>query len=383
MEWLTPADETAAAEAVRWAAARREGLEIRGHGTKATVGSPVQAAFGLTLAGLSGITAYDPAELVLTAAAGTPLAEIRAALSAAGQHLPFEPPDLSALLGRDGDGTLGGLVSAGLSGARRPFAGACRDHVLGVRGIGGGGEPFRAGGQVVKNVTGFDLSKLLCGAWGTLAVLTEISLKVLPAPETQATLLLEGLDDTRALSLLGQALRSPADVSGAVHVSGGDTALRLDGPPESVRWRGQGLRDLLGLPVRLLDAAASRDWWQRWQRLEPLAAGPETHVWKLSLVPTQAVAVAGLLRQADPALRAVYDWGGGLLWVALSPTVEAARIRQAVPPGGGHATLIRAPLAVRAAGGVFAPEAPAVAALSRRLKDSFDPAGIFNPGRMA
>lgn len=383
MEWLTPADETAAAESVRWAAARREPLEIRGRGTKAAVGAPVQAAFGLSLAGLRGITAYDPAELVLTAAAGTPLAEIRAALTAAGQHLPFEPTDLSGLLGTAEEGTLGGLVSAGLSGARRPFAGACRDHVLGVRGIGGGGVPFRAGGQVVKNVTGFDLAKLLCGAWGTLAVLTEISLKVLPAPEAETTLLLDGLDDARALSLLGQALRSPADVSGAVHVSGGDTVLRLEGPPESVRWRVQGLRDLLGLPLRLLEGEASRIWWAGWRRLEPLAAGPDHAVWKLSLVPTQAAAVAGLLRQVDPALRAVYDWGGGLLWVAVAPTVEAPRIRQAVPPGGGHATLIRAAQAVRAAGGVFPPESPAVAALSRRLKDSLDPAGIFNPGRMA
>lgn len=383
MDWLTPTDETAAAEAVRWAAARREPLEIRGQGTKAAVGAPVKAAFGLSLTGLRGITAYDPAELVLTAAAGTPVAEIRTALSDAGQHLPFEPCDLSGLLGSEGEGTLGGLVSAGLSGARRPFAGACRDHVLGVRGIGGSGLPFRAGGQVVKNVTGFDLSKLLCGAWGTLAVLTEISLKVLPAPEAQATLILDGLEEERALSLLRQALRSPADVSGAVHLSGGDTALRLEGPPESVRWRTQGLRDLLGLPCRTLDTDASRDWWDRWRRLEPLQADPDRHIWKLSLVPTQAAAVARLLRQADPTLRAAFDWGGGLLWLATSPGLDGAHLRQAIPPGSGHATLIRAPAAARAAGGVFPPDSPAVTALCRRLKDSFDPAGLFNPGRMA
>lgn len=390
MEWLKPTTAADVADVVGWAAARREGLCLQGRGTKQAIGAPVMAAFGVDLSALSGIRDYQPEELVLTAAAGTPLEDIETAVQAAGQHLPFEPYDLSGVLDFDADsssvscrgGTLGGLVSANLSGARRPFSGACRDHVLGVSGVGGNGLPFRAGGQVVKNVTGFDLSKLLTGAWGTLGILTEISLKVLPAPESGQTLLYDGLNEADAIRLMGRALRSPADVSGAAHRAGGDVALRLEGPEASVRWRAEKLRDMLDRPCRRLDGTDSRDWWQRWARLEGLPAGPDALVWKLSVVPTEAAGVVETLRHAAPDLTALYDWGGGLVWLAAPATLGGAEVRAAIPAGRGHATLIRAPLEIRQAGGVFPPEEAAVAALSRRLKDSFDPAGLFNPGKM-
>ncbi|MEE8456313.1 MAG: FAD-binding protein, partial [Limibaculum sp.] len=222
MTVLTPGDEAELAEAVAEAAGTGTPLEIRGGGTRAGVGRPVQASRTLSTAGLSGITLYEPEALTLVVKAGTPVAEVEAALAAQGQLLPFEPMDHRALLDAQGEPTIGGVVACGVSGPRRIQAGACRDAMLGVRFVNGRGEAVKSGGRVMKNVTGYDLVKLMCGSHGTLGVLSEISFKVLPKPERAVSLVIEGLDDAAAVAVLGQAMTSPFDVTGAAHVPAGE-----------------------------------------------------------------------------------------------------------------------------------------------------------------
>ncbi|HEX9699490.1 MAG TPA: FAD-binding protein, partial [Acidobacteriota bacterium] len=207
------------AELVAWAAAEEAPLEIVGRGSKQGFGRPVQAAHGLDLSALAGITLYEPEELVLAAHAGTPLAEIEAALAAQNQHLAFEPPDLGPLLGHEADdGSIGGVLACNLSGPRRLKSGAARDHFLGVAAVSGRGEVFKSGGRVVKNVTGYDLCKLLAGSHGTLAVMTDVTVKVMPRPEKTRTVMVFGQDDRQALVVMTQALNSPHEVSGAAHL---------------------------------------------------------------------------------------------------------------------------------------------------------------------
>lgn len=399
-----PRTEAEVAEVVAWAADCRNTLAVLGQGTKQALGRPMQADHTLDLAGLTGILDYQPAELVLTARAATPMAEIRAALAEKHQHLAFEPPDLSSLLGTDGgEGTLGGVVSCNLAGPRRSAAGAARDHVLGVHGVGGNGVPFKAGGKVVKNVTGFDLTKLLCGAYGTLAALTEITVKVLPRPEKVRTVLVFGLDDEAAVRCMGDAQRSRHEVSAAAHLpaalavasgvdlvagaGGAVTALRVEGPEPSVAWRCEALRNELGHfgQTEELHSARSLRFWQEVAQVAPLAAPADRLVWRLSVPPAGAAQVVSRIRHSIPA-QAFYDWGGGLVWVAVAadtPDAGDEVVRGAVAHvAGGHATLIRAGAEVRAKVPPFQPQPAPLAALSRRMKDSMDPGGVFNPGRM-
>jgi glycolate oxidase FAD binding subunit len=349
-------------------------LEPVGGGSKRQIGRPVDADV-LDLSALAGLVTYEPAELVLTARAATPLAELERTLAAHGQRLAFEPPDFGRLLGLTRPQTIGGVLAANLAGSRRVAAGAARDHFLGFRAVAGSGDAFKAGGKVVKNVTGYDLPKLLAGSWGTLAVLTEITIRVAPAPELDRTLVVAAGSAAECLALLGAALRSSHDVSAAGVDPKRGSLLRLEGFAASVEARTRALcAELDCEPDELLDGDASRDCWRALSSAAALAAFPV--VWRISAPPADAQRV---LERLEPDGYLV-DWGGGLISAGYA-TVDAARVRGALP--SGHATLLKAPAAARATTAVFQPQAPGVAAAAERLRAAFDPRGILNPGRMS
>ncbi len=389
-ESLTPIDESEVADIVAVAAAQRSPLAVSGGGTRAGLGRPVQAAAALSTAEMRGVTLYEPSELVISARAGTPLAEIEALLAENGQRLTFEPPDHRALYGSSGEPTIGAVAAANLSGPRRIQAGAARDGLIGVSAVNGRGEVVKSGGRVMKNVTGYDLVKFLAGSYGTLAVLTEVTFKVLPAPETEATLVIEGLDDAGAIAALSAALGTPFSVTGAAHIPLnsrrlGRTCIRLEGFAASVVDRTDRLRWKPGPfnGAARLDAKQSARLWRSIRDADVLEAPADVPVWRLSVKPGDAPALVETLHRAF-ACRALYDWGGGLVWIAGGdgPDVGAAAIRAAVAAVGGHATLVRAPDDVRNAVDVFQPLPEPLMALTRKLKESFDPAGILNPGRI-
>jgi glycolate oxidase FAD binding subunit len=396
---LKPRDAKEVEDAVRWALGEEKPLEVMGQGSKRAVGRPSQTDLTLDLTGLSGVTLYEPAELVLSAKAGTPLAEIEALLDENNQQLGFEPIDYGPLLGGEpGQGTIGGMIAANLSGPRRIKAGAARDHFLGVTAVTGRGDTIKSGGRVVKNVTGYDLCKLFAGSWGTLGVMTDVTVKVLPKPETEATVIVTALDDARACAAMAAAMGSPYDVSGAAHLpdhvaswfdglpkAEATTALRLEGHAPSVAHRKETLSALMAPfgPVEILDEACSRALWLSVRTVKPFAteAARARPLWRISTPPARGHALSAVI---TPAAQMFYDWAGGLAWVAMpfADEPDAAAVRGAVNEIGGHATLVRAPAAVRAAVEVFAPEPAAVASLSKRVKESFDPKGVLNPGRL-
>ena len=384
---IKPRDAKELRQVVEWALNDGATLDVRGTGSKLALGKPMQASQVLDISGLSGVVDYAPEELVVTLRAGTPMREIEALLAQRNQMLAFEPPDLGPLLGRAaGEGTLVGAVLGNLAGPRRLSAGAARDHLLGFSGVNGRGEAFKSGGKVMKNVTGYDLSKLLAGSWGTLAVLDEVSVKVLPAPDQTRTLLLLGLDDQAAVRAMCAAMGSSNEVSGAAHLPG-RTALRIEGVAPSVEARLKGLRDLLadsGAKMEELGTLESRTLWRDIRDVRGLIVAGDTVVWKISCPPTEGPGIAARIRAQRPTAQIVYDWSGGLLWLELPPSVDAdhALVRGALGTTGGHAMLIRAPEDVRTSVPVFHPQSPALAALAQRVKESFDPKGLFNPGRM-
>ncbi|MCY3755407.1 MAG: glycolate oxidase subunit GlcE [Alphaproteobacteria bacterium] len=382
MEELAPRDEAELEEAIAWAVAREVPLAVEGEGSKRGFGHVVEAGRRLTTAAMRGVSLYEPAELVLTAGAGTPLREIQGLLDQQGQQLAFEPADYGAILGGPaGRGTLGGAVAINASGPRRIRAGAARDHVLGFRAVSGRGEPFKSGGRVMKNVTGYDLSKLMAGSHGTLGVMSEITVKVLPRPETEETVVFRGLDDAAAVALMTRASGLPTEVSGFAHApdEGGRTGLRLEGPAVSVAGRRESLLKHFGGEAEVLADAASRAFWEEVRDVRMLAGRGE-QLWRLSVAPADGAAVAARLAQAVlPVAGRLFDWAGGLLWLALEAGRHGAAVREGL---AGHAACVRAPEAVRAAEPVFHPQPPALAALSRRVKESFDPKRILNPGRM-
>lgn len=399
---LSPTTTDEVVDAVRSAIADETPLRVIGRGTKTALGRPVAAPRTIELSGLSGIAYYEPKELVLTAAAGTPLAEIEAALEAQGQHLPFEPHNLDGLLGGAPDGgTLGGAIAANLSGPRRFYAGGARDHFLGFEAVSGRGEIFKSGGRVIKNVTGFDLSKLIAGSFGTLGLMTEVSLKVLPVPETTRTLLLPGDDLATAAQYLTGALKSPHAVNGAAYlpaaaagrssvgyVAGtrrGVTALRLQGHRPSVEARLAALRTLYKDidQTEELHSHNSAKLWREIGAVSLLTQDSAAQVWRLSVPPTEAASVIGALsEQLDVEFSA--DWGGGLLWIALPARTDAAHemVFNTAEHYGGHATLIRADENIREAVPVFQPLSATLLAITQRLKGNFDPHGVLNPGKM-
>ncbi|ARU01980.1 FAD-binding protein [Yoonia vestfoldensis] len=363
---MTPQNEQ---ELARMVAEADGPLRIMGGGTR-PIGRSTGAA--LSLAGMAGITLYEPGALTLVAKAGTPLAEVQARLAAENQRLAFEPMDHRALLGTEGDPTIGGMVAANVSGPRRISVGACRDFMLGVRFVDGAGNIIKNGGRVMKNVTGYDLVKLLTGSYGTLGVLTEVSLKVLPDVETQVTLVLEGLDDPRAVAAMAAAMSSPFEVTGAAHdPASGRTLLRLEGFAASVAYRAQALAWVLapfGAVAVMDDHAASAALWAAIRDVTAFA-GQQGCVWRLSVKASDAPA---LVAKAG-ASAVIYDWAGGLVWL-----LADGDLRARLGDFAGHATLIRGQADVP----VFQPEPAPVAALSTALRAKFDPRGIFNPGMM-
>lgn len=356
-------------------------LEVSGGGTKRGIG-PVRADAVLSLSALNEVVDYAPEELVLTAQPGVTLAALEKLVARHGQMLPFEPPRLTKLLGVKGQPTLGGTLAANLSGPRRIRSGAARDHFLGLEAVTGRGERVRAGGRVVKNVTGYDLPKLMAGSWGTLAVLTEVTVKVLPAARAELTLLLFGLDDRRAVEAMTVALNAPAEVSGAAHLPAAAagrpplkgelavTALRLEGFAGSLAVRAEALiADLKPFGrTDLLDAPHSRAFWAQVREVEAFQKDPRP-LWRLSAPPAEG------WRVGEAALgEALYDWGGGLVWLLSS--ADPAAVRAAARAMGGHATLYRGD------GPAFAPLLGPLAALTARVKAAFDPAGVLNPGKL-
>jgi glycolate oxidase FAD binding subunit len=384
---IQPGTEAEVAAAVLDARAAKAPLSIEGGGTKRGLGRPSQTERTLSLKGLSGITLYEPSEMVIGAWAGTQLAEVKKTLDEKGQMLAFEPPDYRLLLGSTGEPTIGGMVASGHAGPRRIMAGGVRDSLIGVRFVNGRGEIIKNGGRVMKNVTGLDLVKLQAGAYGTLGVLTEVIFKVVPKPEMVMTLILEDLDDESAIKAMAAALGSPFEITGAAHwpekagESPAITYLRIEGFAEQIAYRTGRLRELLQ-PFGALKEGADA-WRERvWTLLGgggPFLGTGFAYVWRASVPPGQGAAFA-----RSTGLPAFYDWGGGLVWLgaenadaALSEWVQAAAARH-----GGYATLVKAPDEFRARVNVFQPLDPAIQKLQAGLKASFDPDGILNPGRM-
>jgi glycolate oxidase FAD binding subunit len=381
-----PADEQQLSELIANCSVRGETLELVAGGSKRGYGRPMTAMHTLDLSAFAGIRLYEPEELVLTAGAATDLGEIERALRDAGQHLAFEPPDWRHLWGSNAAPTLGGAIVCNLAGPRRLRDGAARDHHLGFHAVSGRGESFKSGGRVVKNVTGYDLSKLIAGSFGTLAAVTEVTVKTLPAPEETRTLMLRGLDDNRALAAMTAALAGPYEVSGAAHLPREAlTLLRLEGHAPSVVARAEALSKTSSQfgSVEIADRDASLTRWQQIRDAVPFAGLPGHAIWRVSVAPSAGPAlVAALSRALD--FHHFYDWAGGLVWLAVAGAEDggATAIRAALPEDNGHATLLRAGDAMRDAVPVFQPLPAALAALSARVKTTFDPTRILNPGRM-
>jgi glycolate oxidase FAD binding subunit len=405
---LKPRTAKEVEEAVQWALGRGAALELVGRGSKRAIGRPAQTDLTLDLSGLAGVILYEPEELVLSAQAGTPLDEIEALLAARGQHLAFEPIDYGRLLaGVPSRGTIGGVLAANLCGPRRIAAGAARDHFLGFEAVSGRGESFKSGGRVVKNVTGYDVSKLVAGSWGTLAALTTVTIKTLPRPQTQASVVVCGLDDATAVRAMAAAMATSCDVSGAAHLPAAVaprigpgmavgcslTVLRLEGVAPSVEHRKAALIAAMKVfgAVELRDEEASRNLWRAIRDVTPFAAGPDLSarpVWRIVTAPSRGAELVGMIAATAKTdkieAEVIYDWAGGLVWVMLAPSDDAgaALIRRAAGACGGQAMLIRAPAATRAAVDVFSPQEPGLASLTKRVKQGFDPNGVLNPGRM-
>jgi glycolate oxidase FAD binding subunit len=398
---MRPVDEREFSRVLAEATASRTPLEIIGGGSKRHIGRPIQAAAFVSSKGLRGITLYEPAEMVMSARAGTPLAQIEEALGGRSQMLAFEPVELAALSDAEpGQSTIAGVFATNICGSRRVRAGAARDHILGMRGINGRGEIFKAGGRVMKNVTGYDISRGLTGSWGTLAVTSEVTFKVLPRPEDTRTLLLLGLPDEIAVEVLTTAMATPYEVSAAIHLQQAlaarlwhdglrqqdqaVTAMRIESFEKSAAYRIGKLREHLAAfgEMHELDRGNSLAFWGELRELSVLQ-GSEAPVWRISTAPRAGPKVVAAIA-AYMDCRAWYDWSGGLVWAEVLPTTDAgaADIRRVMATFGGHATLLRADAAVRAAVEVFQPLEAGIAAISKRLKVAFDPAGILNPGRM-
>jgi glycolate oxidase FAD binding subunit len=391
MAVISPATETEVAASIIAARAERRPFTIVGGGTRSGLGRPVETSDVLSTQKLRGISLYEPAELVIAARAGTPLADVEAQLAAHRQRLPFEPMDHRTLLGSRGEPTIGAIAACNLSGPRRIQAGAARDHLIGLRLVNGRGETIKAGGRVTKNVTGLDLVKLNGGAHGTLGVLTEVTFHVLPCPDHEQTLVLAGLDDAQGLAALSAALTSPFQPTGAAHLPAGLadaralTLIRIEGDGTSVPYRIDALRTLLkgfgGGDV--LDEGATAKIWQSIRDCSFLTEPRDAAIWRLSVAPSHGAEVVAEIRRSLE-VRAFFDWGGGLIWLATPATGDAgaALIRQAVAPFGGHVTLVRAPLETRKATPVFQPLAEPLMTLTAGIKASFDPDRLINPGLM-
>ncbi|WP_077101892.1 glycolate oxidase subunit GlcE [Agrobacterium sp. DSM 25558] len=393
---LLPTDETEAADIIRDYAEARRALAIFGGNTRSGFGNRVEAEASLSSRAITGIVAYNPAEMVMTVKAGTPVAEVEAALSSANQMMCFEPMDHRAVMGTTGEPTIGGIFAANVSGPRRYVAGAARDSLLGIRFVNGQGEAIKAGGRVMKNVTGLDLVKLLAGSYGTLGFLTEVTFRVLPVPPAQTTLVISGLEDEAATHAMAAAMATSVEVSGAAHLpesvksrflsgslpDGAATVLRLEGLGASVKARSLKLQTILSAlgPSVFLGDGESKALWREIRDVTPYAANPAKPLWRVSVAPSQGHKLVAALR-LEAGIDAFYDWQGGLVWMQMEAQPEAELLRHYVKAvGGGHATLVRAE--AREGIASFEPLSTVEAALSARVKAKLDPVGIFNPGKM-
>ncbi|MCK1708224.1 MULTISPECIES: FAD-binding protein [unclassified Bradyrhizobium] len=406
MDTLKVRDAKDVEEVVRAAIANEQPLEIIGHGTKRGIGHAMATNAVLDVSALSAVTSYEPNELIVTLQAGAPLADVLSLIDSKNQQFAFEPMNTAPLLGTPALGTIGGMIAAGLAGPRRIKAGGARDHLLGAHAVSGFGDSFKTGGKVVKNVTGYDLCKLLAGSWGTLAVMTEVTLKVMPKPEAERTLLLRGLDDAAANKAMTVALGSPFDVSAAAHlprsalrarteglgdiVGEGEalTVLRLEGITASAAHRAGSLLELLAPfgTATLVEDAASSALWATIRDVLPFAASGALGAWPVWRIvcPPASGAALGTQLARETGGELIYDWGGGLIWAALPPKddAHAPAVRMRAGAVDGHAVLVRAAEDVRHSVDVFHPQAPGIAALSERVRAGFDPKTILNRGRL-
>ena len=390
---IEPTTEQDLSEAVRDASGP---LSIRGGGTRGMAPATGEV---LSLAGLSGISLYEPGALTIVAAAGTPMSEIDAALAPEGQMLPFEPMDHRTVLGTTGTPTIGGVVGANVSGPRRLRAGGCRDSLIGVRFVDGRGDALKNGGRVMKNVTGYDLVKLLCGSYGTLGVLSEVSFKLLPKPVATGVVSLRSLSLGDGVAAMAAALGSPFEVSGAAMTPATDDApsavkLRLEGFESSVSYRGAQLQAAL---ARFGDAEMALGGEDDWRAVRDVTAfADKTCVWRVAIKASDVPAMLEDGIWPKFACDALLDWGGGLVWIgcddaqlssiADDPMAGAASLHNALQGHmqsvGGHATLVKGPDALKSSVPVFQPEAAPLVALANGLRAQFDPRGILNPGVM-
>jgi len=408
---LIPDDEAEIAEIVSAAKSNNTPLHIVGGGTRTGLGRTVKAQKLLSLKELSGISLYEPGALTIVAKAGTPLADIEQALAKENQRLAFEPMDHRPLFGSKGEPTIGGVVGGNISGPRRMISGACRDSLIGVRFINGRGKIIKNGGRVMKNVTGLDLVKLMAGSYGTLGVFSELSFKVMPTNERQATLVVFGLDIATAIKTLSVALGSPFEVSGATFIphqdENGDaskTLLRVEGFDSQVSYRLERLKELVQKTIAStsseIEIIEGDDHISLWQGIRDVKifSGTKHQVFKLNIKPLDAIAISEAISAEMSTknldTKTLYDWGGGLIWLGIedneqgqdkvgqSANSHVQTIRSIVNEYGGHVTLVRAPKDVREAVSPFHPEHQIVAKLSSCLRKKFDPAGILNPGRL-
>lgn len=399
---LNPHNEKEVKDLICAAINDKKSIEVVGAGSKRNWGRPNQSSELLNLSQLSGITLYEPQELVMTASAGTPIADIREILSDNQQHLAFEPPDLSLLYGGGKDnGTLGGVVATNLSGPRRIQSGAVRDYCLGFEAISARGNEFKSGGRVVKNVTGFDLSKLLAGSFGTLAVMVSITIKILPKPEKTRTILVFGLENERGISSLSEILNGPYEINAAAHLPSeiaknssislvnssllSVTAIRLQGSSKSVMARLKEVRSLCRIygEVEELHSHNSSYLWKEIGEIGSLLNNKSDQIWRILVAPSEGASIVKKIRR-DAECKVYFDWGGGLIWLAADQKLSGvgSTIRKVLQRTGGHATLMRGSSDLRMSTDVFQPLAPANKRLTKLIKNNFDPFGVLNPGRM-
>lgn len=391
-----PRDESDIVEAIAWAVSTGKSCDVVGHGTKSGIGRSVKADSTLDMSDHSGVLFYEPQELVLSAKAGTPLADIEKMLLAHRQEFAFEPMDTGPLFGNTpGKGTLGGMLSINFSGPRRVKAGSSRDHALGMKAVSGRGEAFKAGGRVVKNVTGYDLPKLMAGSFGTLAVMSELTFKVLPVAESNETLLVLGLSDAGAIELMAAAMGSACDVSGAAHApedvaanlpfktNSAVTALRLEGIAQSIAYRRTKLEAMfksLGTLVVLRDVE-SRLFWTAVRDVRPFTNNLTNALWRISVTPSEGAKIGETIA-AGTGARMLYDWAGGLLWVEMPDVHPRESIVRSAVRGNGHALLVRVESSVRGSASAFGELEAGLSRVMKNLKHSFDPQAVLNRGRM-
>jgi glycolate oxidase FAD binding subunit len=401
-EVYMPRDEKELTEFVRSANAGKHAIEICGFRSKRDAGRPMKASAVLSAAKLTGITLYEPQELVISAKAGTPLHEVESALSRHNQELGFEPADYGRIFGPDSlAASLGAIAAMNISGPRRVLRGAARDHLIGMRAVNGEGDAIKSGGRVRKNVTGVDLVRGLSGSWGTLAVFTELTFKVIPRSPESRTVVFLGLADEAATGVMSAAMGTPYEVSGTIHLQGplvarlndreiapaktAVTALRLEGTPQSLVYRLEKLRRTLAPfgETYEFDAQRSRAFWADVRSLAFLSQDYERPLWRITVAPSKAALIVRAL-SAFFEVNAAYEWSGGLLWVELPPSSDASvtEVRRVLAEFEADSMLMRAPRPVRSSIEVFHPLPFMKMKIVKALKNAFDPASVLNRGRM-